>query len=564
MASRLAEKRMHQVAESLVCPLCLCTPGKSRRHFITHVAKHMEGIALAALPRTNTFDLESDNEASTSEDDSNNSSFENFKGANYNCICGSIGHAQDKDDIINQITCIACGTLQHIECYYGYRPGRWRPRSLRNHFCVNCVMRWLKSKLIPAQRYANDDGQQIGQNDANNPNMNTSIEEPGLNTSDYVEIIKIYRRDFRSPASPLRADTGSLQEEHKKMTSSQLEELIMAAKNKDLEKISSFLQEFDNEILDLYSPVVEAAAVLSPSASTTNAVCASNIHSLSESETGYTGSPKFVEDEDASIIPSYTSWNQDNLDRNWETSFNLPLAPSPKPELDLQDRLTPESSNVVLRYSDNTGYKDDYPIIDSHTTLYEGGRQPRVHSVDLVARAPIDRFCHIGKLNGQVYRRDDYRKDSTNSWEETRHPRPFVFFIGGGSFLIDAQTADSLYRYARRSCRPNSTVVTDTIGSSKTSELKLVSFLFSIRSVAVDEKITFGWDFELPCGRTSGLDSYLSGSLESPYLVPSLPTPRDYEIACSLVKRARKDHGGCACGHGSNCRLALFLREHEE
>ena len=37
--------------ESMVCPLCLKIPGKSRRDFATHVGKHMEDIALAALPR---------------------------------------------------------------------------------------------------------------------------------------------------------------------------------------------------------------------------------------------------------------------------------------------------------------------------------------------------------------------------------------------------------------------------------------------------------------------------------------------------------------------------------
>ena len=33
------------------CPLCLSIPGKTRRAFVTHVAKHMESAALAVLPR---------------------------------------------------------------------------------------------------------------------------------------------------------------------------------------------------------------------------------------------------------------------------------------------------------------------------------------------------------------------------------------------------------------------------------------------------------------------------------------------------------------------------------
>ncbi|KAL5321570.1 hypothetical protein ACEPPN_009530 [Leptodophora sp. 'Broadleaf-Isolate-01'] len=49
--ARLVEVREPVPIKSLSCPLCLEVPGKSQRHFATHVGKHMEGIALAALPR---------------------------------------------------------------------------------------------------------------------------------------------------------------------------------------------------------------------------------------------------------------------------------------------------------------------------------------------------------------------------------------------------------------------------------------------------------------------------------------------------------------------------------
>ncbi|KAG4432689.1 hypothetical protein IFR05_011838 [Cadophora sp. M221] len=49
--ARLVEVQEPVPIESLSCPLCLEIPGKSQRHFATHVGKHMEGIALAALPR---------------------------------------------------------------------------------------------------------------------------------------------------------------------------------------------------------------------------------------------------------------------------------------------------------------------------------------------------------------------------------------------------------------------------------------------------------------------------------------------------------------------------------
>jgi hypothetical protein len=66
IASSVAEKKTSHPIESLQCPLCLCMPGNSRRHFAAHVGKHMEGIALAALPRGDISDSESDSESVSS------------------------------------------------------------------------------------------------------------------------------------------------------------------------------------------------------------------------------------------------------------------------------------------------------------------------------------------------------------------------------------------------------------------------------------------------------------------------------------------------------------------
>jgi hypothetical protein len=65
-------QQFHNVAQTIVrrqpdftnleCPLCMCIPGESRRNFVTHVGKHMEGIALATLPRGNASDSDSDSD----------------------------------------------------------------------------------------------------------------------------------------------------------------------------------------------------------------------------------------------------------------------------------------------------------------------------------------------------------------------------------------------------------------------------------------------------------------------------------------------------------------------
>ena len=58
-----AYKPQSRPVESEECPLCRVVLGKSRRAFVKHVGRHMEEIALVALPREN---LEDSNEESVS------------------------------------------------------------------------------------------------------------------------------------------------------------------------------------------------------------------------------------------------------------------------------------------------------------------------------------------------------------------------------------------------------------------------------------------------------------------------------------------------------------------
>lgn len=58
VAEKMALKKRAKAAETEECPLCQVTFGKSRREFVNHVGRHMEEIALIALPRE--VDEESD------------------------------------------------------------------------------------------------------------------------------------------------------------------------------------------------------------------------------------------------------------------------------------------------------------------------------------------------------------------------------------------------------------------------------------------------------------------------------------------------------------------------
>ena len=73
---RVARNTAYQIQprpmETEECPLCRIVLGKSRRAFVTHIARHMEEIALMALPRSTEEDSD---ESSISTDQVSRGSF---------------------------------------------------------------------------------------------------------------------------------------------------------------------------------------------------------------------------------------------------------------------------------------------------------------------------------------------------------------------------------------------------------------------------------------------------------------------------------------------------------
>jgi ankyrin repeat protein len=69
--ARAAEKEKPKDLSNTSCPLCLVIPGGTRRSFMTHVGKHMEEIALAALPR----EPDSDDECNSADEHDRDSGF---------------------------------------------------------------------------------------------------------------------------------------------------------------------------------------------------------------------------------------------------------------------------------------------------------------------------------------------------------------------------------------------------------------------------------------------------------------------------------------------------------
>jgi len=153
-AVSMAEISKPMPIESQICPMCQKVGMKTRKEFVTHVAKHMESISLAALPRDADSDSGSDFERGsnsieredavrTSRSSSLSLVNERFLTGDYEiepysikCICGF----SDYDG--NMIFCEKCNTWQHIDCFY-YSIAEEVSRDDFNHLCADCKPRLL-------------------------------------------------------------------------------------------------------------------------------------------------------------------------------------------------------------------------------------------------------------------------------------------------------------------------------------------------------------------------------------------------------------------------------------
>ena len=138
-ACRISRKR----AEEEQCLLCRVVLGKPRRAFVKHVCRHMEDIALMALPSNAEEDSEIGSISTDPDSNENNNTSKDLHiDGEYTikCICGF------KDDDGNTVYCERCDTWQHTECYYlgenGIVPTMDVLSSI-DHFCAECKPRSL-------------------------------------------------------------------------------------------------------------------------------------------------------------------------------------------------------------------------------------------------------------------------------------------------------------------------------------------------------------------------------------------------------------------------------------
>jgi hypothetical protein len=183
----------------------------------------------------------------------------------------------------------------------------------------------------------------------------------------------------------------------------------------------------------------------------------------------------------------------------------------------------------------------------------------RLHYRYLMTPTHLNQAGRIGELNGVVGFQKDYCNDDMNRWQETAHPRPFVFFHPRLPLFIDTRQEGSNCRYVRRSCRANTVLETFIAGGSEYH-----FWLISERPLPANEQITIAWDFRFPAHiRARFLHLLNLGDEDAAAAdVGDNITEEEYDHLAAMIDQVLSDHGGCACGLGQDCSFARFHRNY--
>jgi len=163
--------------------------------------------------------------------------------------------------------------------------------------------------------------------------------------------------------------------------------------------------------------------------------------------------------------------------------------------------------------------------IDSGITAH--GLHPQWHFITV--ETPVPDGGYIGELKGLIGRRSDYIEDASNRWGLLRHPEPFVFLPPHLPIYIDTRQEGNIFRYARRSCKPNMSMKI----LIETSNEYHFCFL-ATREINPGEELTVGWDVDVEVMKQ--LSKFVTNGAKEGFK-RILPW-----VQCVLA-----NFGGCAC-----------------
>ncbi|KAK6000423.1 hypothetical protein QM012_003669 [Aureobasidium pullulans] len=408
------------------------------------------------------------------------------------CICGM------RHDDGFSVQCETCNNWQHMICYYPTEADR--PGEHQKHYCFDCQPRWLDADQAKERQKKQIQRQALDSRRPGPKHRKKQKESPAV-----VNGSLIPGRDRKSasprdqPPPAKRPKTGhrpSAAANHAP-ASRKRNGTITTARSPSPDPSRPIIPWYSEEFLRLYSQVsshVETETNLMNNIAVTN--------SLSE----WLKNPVVVEKDTNGL-------SQNDIFLRWDGPFE-----------DMPGR--PE---VALHWEADSNFTDQA----------EPPKWPC-----LTVEQDISKRTFIGELRGHIGYKEEYMNDPESRWSSLRHAEPFVFFHPQLPIYIDARQEGTMFRYVRRSCRPNTeiqTIITD--GTN-------YHFCFmATQDLQSGEEITVAWQTD---------DTIKAMYAERGVVHGDVPADIKYAIAM-WVSNVLANCGPCAC-NGEGCLMARFDR----
>lgn len=421
------------------------------------------------------------------------------------------------------IQCETCNKWNHMECYYPNESDR--PGQDQTHYCVDCQPRDIDAKRAATlqrekhQETLRDNGNKRpvskgGRKKAkevldNGPIVNGwsadkhshlhghGRERKSASPRDQPPPAKRPKTAHRSSAATANGGTG------RKRNGSTLNAQRSPSKSPAPTSLSNGI---------IYGPPIPACSeefLQIPKLLKTHVNTDTNIwnsidvtHSLSD----------WLQDPEA--VERDCQLKQIEVFKRWDGPFeNLPG----KPEVSMQIRADTKFTQ--------TGEMVQYPCITGEEHIMPS--------------------TFIGELLGHVGFKSEYMDSPDSRWKSLRHCEPFVFFHPKLPLYIDARQEGSVYRYVRRSCRPNAEI--QTIITEGTT----YHFCFmATKDILPGEEITVGWEFD---------DRIRAMYAQRSHMTDSAWAPDVRDKIAAWVSNVLSNCGPCACS-GQGCPMGFFDR----
>lgn len=408
------------------------------------------------------------------------------------CICGM------RHDDGFSVQCETCNNWQHMICYYPTEADR--PGEHQKHYCFDCQPRWLDADQAKERQKKQIQRQALDSRRPGPKQRKKQKESPAAVNGSLLpgrDLKSASPRDQPPPAKrPKTGHRPSAAANHAQ-NGRKRNGTITTARSPSPDPSRSIIPWYSEEFYRLYSQVsshVETETNLMNNIAVTN--------SLSE----WLKNPVVVEKDTNGL-------SQNDIFLRWDGPFE-----------DMPGR--PE---VALHWEADPNFNDQA----------EPPKWPC-----LTVEQDISKRTFIGELRGHIGYKEEYMNDPESRWSSLRHAEPFVFFHPQLPIYIDARQEGTMFRYVRRSCRPNTeiqTIITD--GTN-------YHFCFmATKDLQSGEEITVAWQTD---------DTIKAMYAERGVVHGDVPADIKYAIAM-WVSNVLANCGPCAC-NGDGCLMARFDR----